>query len=313
VADVAIGNRFPPTEMYQVVGLTQTHRVGAATGGDVGTSYDLLSPGFFRTVNAPIRTGRDFDWSDDVAHPPVAIINQALADKLFPGTSPLGQQLQIGTRFKPAAVVGVVGDVSPGDYRLRDLPMAYLSILQQDSTPYNVPNVVYRAAAGIQPAKAVVQAIESHGRHRVAYIRTVAAEMEIFWLRERALQSVAVVFGLLSAIIGGLGLFALLEHDVSARRRELGVRLALGASTARIARLVVSDVAVLIAIGVAIGVPAALGAGRAARALLSNLSPYDGASVGVAGACLAIVILIATARPGLTAARTKAADALRAD
>lgn len=91
------------------------------------------------------------------------------------------------------------------------------------------------------------------------------------------------------------------------------MRLALGASAARIARLVVADVAVLIAIGVAIGLPAAFGAGRAARALLSNLSPYDGASIGVAGACLAAVILLAVARPGLRAARTRAADALRAD
>ena len=314
VTNAALAQSFPTTQLYQVVGLTKAHLVPSEPGsGDVGTNYDYISPGFFQTIRASFRDGRDFDWSDDASHPSVVIVNQALADKLSPATSPLNQPLQIGTMFKPAAIVGVIHDASPGDYRLRDLPMAYLPLLQQDPRLVSSPGIIFRTAGALQPEQAIVRAIESHGRHRVNYARTVTAEVELFWLRERALRSVAVAFGLLSAIIGGLGLFALLDHDVSARRRELGVRLALGASAARIARLVIADVAVLVAIGVAIGVPAAFGAGHAARALLSNLSPYDGASIAVAAACLAAVILVAIARPGLRAARTRPADALRAD
>jgi predicted permease len=312
VTGVALSSGFPTTQLYQVVGLSLFRRVGAEPGGaDVGGTFDYVSPGFFSTLGVPLDAGREFDWSDATGHPAVVIINRALQSRVLPASAALGARLRLGSSGE-ATIVGVVPDVSSGDFRLRDLPEAYLCILQ-DSRSLNAPIVVLRTFGRDSPTTAVKQLVESAGRHRVPWVRTIAAEMNLFWLREQALASVATAFGALSLLICGLGLYALLHQSVNARQRELGVRMALGASGGGLLLMVVRDGAQLALLGAAIGIPLALAAGHAAQALLSGLLPYDVRSIQVALAVLAATALLATLRPGLSAARTRPSDALRAE
>jgi ABC-type lipoprotein release transport system permease subunit len=241
----------------------------------------------------------------------VVIINRALQTRLFPTGDAVGARIQMGTSAE-ATIVGVVPDVSSGDFRLRDLPEFYSCAFQ--SPQYLSAAVIVLRTSGPNPSStAVKQVIESAGRHHVPWVRTIAEEMNLFWRREQALASVASAFGTLSLLISGLGLYALLYQTVNARQRELGVRMALGASGSRLLLMVLRDGARLALIGAAVGIPLALAAGRAAKALLSGLLPYDVRSIEIALAVLTATALLATLRPALSAARTRPSDALRAD
>jgi putative ABC transport system permease protein len=312
ITGVALSSTFPSTQLYQVVGLTPVRRVGAEPGvADVSGMFDYISPGFFSTVGVPLDAGRECDWTDVVGHPPVVIINRALQTRLFPTGDAVGARIQMGTSAE-ATIVGVVPDVSSGDFRLRDLPEFY-SCAFQSPQYVNAAVLVLRTSGPNPSSTAVKQVIESAGRHHVPWVRTIAEEMNLFWRREQALASVASAFGTLSLLISGLGLYALLHQTVNARQRELGVRMALGASGSRLLLMVLRDGARLALIGAAVGIPLALAAGRAAKALLSGLLPYDVRSIEIALAVLTATALLATLRPALSAARTRPSDALRAE
>jgi len=312
VTGVALSSTFPSTQLYQVVGLTPVRRVGADPGvADVNAMFDYISPGFFSTVGVPVDAGRDCDWSDVVGHPAVVIINRALQTRLFPRGDAVGARIQMGSTPE-ATIVGVTPDVSAGDFRLRDLPEFYSCAFQNPQ--FVTAAVIVLRTSGPNPSGTTVkQVIESAGRHHVPWVRTITEEMNLFWRREQALASVAAAFGAISLLICGLGLFALLDQSVNARQRELGIRMALGASGGRLLRMVLRDGAQLALIGAAVGLPLALLAGRAAKALLSGLLPYDVRSIQIALAILAATALLAILRPGLSAARTRPSDALRAE
>jgi predicted permease len=312
VTGVALSSTFPTTQLYQVVGLTPVRRVGVEpAAADVGGMFDYISPGFFSTLGVPLDAGRECDWSDVVGHPAVVVINRALRTRLFPTGDALGARIQMGSTAA-ATIIGVVPDVSAGDFRLRDLPEFYTCAFQ--SPQYLNAGVLVLRTSGPNPSGTTVkEVIESAGRHHVPWVRTITTEMNLFWVREQALASVAAAFGALSLLICGLGLYALLDQSVSARQRELGVRMALGASGGRLLRMVLRDGAQLAILGAAIGIPLALVAGHAARALLSGLWPYDVRSIQIAVAVLATTALLATLRPALSAARTRPSDALRAE
>jgi predicted permease len=312
VNGVALSVSFPTTQLYQVVGLTPFRRAGGQSESvSAGGTSDYISPGFFSTLGVSLTEGRDFDWSDDVAHPPVVIVNRALESRLFPPGDAVGARIQLGSRGE-ATIVGVVPDVSSGDFRLRDLPEVYSCLLQ---TPQfmNASVIVVRTAGSTPGGATIRQVIEAAGRHRVPVFRTIAGEMDQFWLREQTMASVAAAFGALSLLTCGLGLYALLDQSVRVRRREFGVRLALGASAGRLLRMVVVDGGRIAAMGLVLGIPLALLTGRAARALLSNLLPYDWQSVGLALGIVAATAVFATLSPGISAARTSPGESLRAE
>lgn len=130
VTGVAIASALPTRALYQVVGLSPFRRGDAQPStGEVGGTFDYISPGFFAALKVRLDGGREFDWSDTVGHPPVAIINRALADKLFPRHDAVEARLRVSSSVE-AAVVGVAPSISIGDCRLRNLPAVYMPFLQ---------------------------------------------------------------------------------------------------------------------------------------------------------------------------------------
>jgi putative ABC transport system permease protein len=310
VSGAAIASLFPTTQVRHVVGLTPMKRPDLPDAPEVGGNNDFVSPGFFATIGDPVLRGREFDWSDTPGHPEVAIINRALAEKLFPEGDAIGSHLRIGTTGV-TTIVGVVGNASSGDPRIRDLPTAYQAIFQEPRYA-NSAVLTLRAQESTGTADAIRRVVETAGRHRVPAIKTIDQETDVFWLRERTLAWISGTFAMMSLLIGAIGLYALLDHAVASRARELGIRMALGASNASVLRLILREGFVLVATGGAIGAPIALVAGKAAQSLLSGLSPYDAASMATALSALGTAGLAAALWPALRASHTVVSDALRA-
>ena len=313
VTGAAVSLAFPTTEVRHVVALPQFRRAGAEPGSqNVGARLDYASPGFFATLDVPVLEGRDLTWSDDEKQAKVAIVNRALASRLFRDGAAVGSSIQYDAAGGPASftVVGVVDNASPGDVRIGELPIVYLPLLQHPQFMAAPILVVHtRNDAGLE--QAIRKVIEPSGRHRVAGVQTIQNQADRFHMRERVLAGLASAFAALSLLVGGIGLYALLTHAVLRRRREVGLRMALGATATRVVTLVMRDGLLLVTTGIVLGVPAALASGRAAGALLFTLSPYDATSLVVSCLTIVGVAVLACGWPALGATRLVPADALR--
>ena len=271
----------------------------------------MVSPGFFDTIGLPILQGRGFTWQDTHDQPRVAVINRTFAERMFPGGPWIGQQVRARSRNITLEVIGVAADASPGDRRINGVPLMYLPFLQEPSFANTPVLLVRTGAAGLLPQ--VSKQLANRGRHEIASLQTIDAQTERTIVRERMLSSLARAFAALGLVIGALGLYGLLAYAVSQRRRELGLRMALGATAERLIRMVVREGMVLAAIGVVLGVPLAIAAGLASRGLLFNLSPFDATSLLLASAVLLVAAFLASYIPASSAARIELSQALRQD
>lgn len=240
----------------------------------------------------------------------MATINKALAARLFPNGDAIGQRFRINDRNEVVSIVGVAADASPGDFRIGQLPTVYRPLLQAPQF-LNSPILLVRASDSGGLAQRLRAIIEGANRHRFGVLQTIEDQTDRFLVRERLLSAVASAFAGLSILVGGLGLYALLAYAVVRRTRELGVRIALGATRATVLRLVIREGIILTTFGLALGMPLALVAGRAAAALLFSGSPYDPIMLTSAIAVLISTALIACALPALRASRIEPIQALR--
>jgi predicted permease len=300
---------------FPTVDLSQGRSVVARRGGspiETPAIFDVVSPGFFTAAGIDVLRGREFTWHDAPRQPHVAIVNASLASSLWGADDPIGQHILLGRppSQRDATVVGVVADASPGDPRLMGVPM-YFTALPQSPNLASTANLVVRHSGGPSFAERLQSVVAQASRHYPTRIEPVDAQLERLLVRDRLLASLSFVFALIGLTVSAIGIYALLAHAVAARTRELGVRMALGATRKRIVVSVGREGAWLMAIGVAAGTPLALGAGRAAQALLFGISP---ASVAVLGSAIGVIMLVgalAIAVPALRAARCNVPQALR--
>jgi predicted permease len=282
---------------------------------EVTAAFEQVSPGFFRTIGASVLAGRDFDWSDNASSRAVAIISENLAHRVFPSRDFIGRQIRIGTNPGSQAVeiVGVVGDIRLGDVREAAPPAVFRPLLQEPT--YQVIPVLLVQSESNSPALVddVRKTVWSLGQEYAPNLMMLDEQMSQFLLQERILAALSSVFGGLASLLAFLGLFALLAHTVTLKTREIGVRVALGATTGGILRMVVLHGFMLAAIGVVAGVPLALAAGRIARSTLFGLSWSDPFAVGLAAGTFLAIGLLAGWLPARSAARIDPVIALRAE
>jgi ABC-type antimicrobial peptide transport system permease subunit len=207
-------------------------------------------------------------------------------------------------------VVGVVANATRGDPRIADAPTVYLPGLQVPSR-FVAPMVIVRAQSRPDLNAALQSAIVPLGRHAVSFVRSVDDQMDRHLARERVVSYLSAAAAGLGLIVGALGLFGLLAYAVSGRTREIGLRMALGSTRGRLARMIVSEGMLLVAIGVAIGLPGAYGAGWLALSLLYGVAPSDPTTFVGAALLMLAVAAIACSIPALRVARIAPADALR--
>ena len=276
--------------------------------------FNRVTPMFFQTLDTPILAGRDFSVHDTKGSPLVAIINQAMARKFFAGINPIGKFYH--EAMKPGVVistlvVGLVKDAKYGELRETTLPTAYIP-MSQDEDPWGSNIFEIRTAGGattlISPVKA---AFEQTNRYLNLEFNTLALQVNESLNRERLLASLSGFFGLLALLLAAIGLYGVMSYNVVRRRSEIGIRLALGAEQKTILWMVLREVLLLVAGGMAVGFLAAAASTRLIRGMLYEISPSDPGTLALAGTILLAVALLAGYLPARRAARLDPMSTLR--
>ncbi len=281
----------------------------------VDVLYNRTGPGYFKTMDTALLAGRDFDQRDDLTGPKVAIVNEVFAQKIFGGGNPVGRTFRVqGPAGKPDLVYQVVGMVKNTKYyELREdfQPISFLPVAQ---APYadSYATYVLRTNASVGGVlRAATAAVGEVNPGIGIQFSVLTTQLKESLLRERLMAALAGAFGVLAGTLAVLGLYGVVAYMVARRRNELGVRIALGAGRGRVVGLVLKEAAVLLVIGLAVGVGLSLWAARAATAMLYGLKPYDPVTLGGAVLLLATVALIASYGPAYRASRLDPMDALR--
>ena len=285
---------------------------GAAPGTDAASVvyFNTVSSGYFRTTGMTLLRGRDIADSDIRTAMPIAVVNEALVRRFFPGQDPIGRQISIG-RDDSRQTLQIVGVVSDAKYqRLQEEPrsVAYLPWLQQ-----RVENMFLELRAGSPAAVAEAVRREASSIDGVVpvHLQTVDERIRESLVTERVLATLAALLAGAAAILACAGLYGLLAYAVARQTREIGLRLALGAHPRAVTRKVLTDSLVLTAIGVALGLGGALALGRFARGLVFEIAPADPVSIAAAAVLMLVVAALASVIPAWRAARIDPVVALK--
>jgi predicted permease len=269
-----------------------------------------VGPGFFEAVGMSLVDGRAF--SDADAHPSadVAVINHSLATFLFGDQNPIGRRIRMNPRGHLHAVIGVVNDAKQVSPRDRGMGVVYL--------PLRGFGHVVLAVRTIGPPADAAPVIRHQltaiaGDLPIEKVRTIAEVLDNAIAQERLMSAIGLFLGALVISIGCVGLYALMAYNVARRTRELGIRLALGATSRRVVLMVLQDSAAVVLPGLAIGVPLGVAASRSLSSQLYGVQAHDLGTVVAVALTLAVVALLATVRPAQIAARIDPIALLRAE
>ncbi len=284
---------------------------GIARGGSAPLmDLQQVSPGYFRTIGTPLVRGRDFDASDTPNGTEVAIVNESLAKRLWAGKDPLGHRVSFDNGESWITIVGIAGDVR--QYGLASGPSdaVYAPLTQAPSLGLRA--IVRGRGDAATLAKSVIGAARE--------VDPVIAADEILTLDQargdalagaRLTAMLLTLLAVVATAIAASGVGGVLATSVSRRRREFGLRLALGADRSHVLWTVLRDTVVLAALGLAIGVAASLSLGRLMRAFVFEVAPNDPLTLAAVCATLAAVALVASAAPARRAARVEPMVAMR--
>ncbi|HKE18343.1 MAG TPA: ABC transporter permease [Kofleriaceae bacterium] len=281
----------------------------------VDAFFNRISPGYFRTLGTQLVAGRDFRDTDTTQAPSVVIIDEELARQLLHGANPLGRRLSVepGSREAPAVyeIVGLVRDAKYGALREDRTPLVYVPTAQ-NREPETYSQLVIRAAGPLAAvAAAAEQAVTEIVPSATLDWQALDDEIRETLRTERLLAALSGFFGLLAALLAGIGLYGVVAYSVARRTHEIGIRMALGATRRRISAMFLGEAIRLLAAGLAVGVAVSLLAGRAAGSLLYGLAPRDPLTLVLAGAVLAAITCLASVLPAWRAASVDPMAALR--
>ena len=288
------------------------------TGADTATRRDLavnlVSPDYLRTVGVPLAAGRDFTARDTRAAPTVAVVNETMARRYWPGGRAVGGRLVLGT--VDVTVVGVARDAGYVELGEERRPFVYLPIAQAPGDVMANQLAVLVRATG-RPADAVPllrDAARALDRDvPVLEAGTFDGMLAQLLLPQRLAATLLGLFGALTLLLAAVGVYGVIAYAVGQRTREIGIRVALGASRRRVLGDILGRGAWLVAAGVAIGLLLAVAAGRVVAAFLFGVGATDPWAFGGSALVLGAVALIATYLPARRASRVDPATALRAE
>jgi putative ABC transport system permease protein len=297
---------------------------GSPNPPDGGEAVQFLSVGsdYFRVVEAPAISGRDFNGGDRTATLPVAIVNRSFAARYWPRQQPLGKRLRYIDRKKPAewlTVVGVVPNIMQGDPTRREFkPLVYLPF-RQAPTALGVSFLLRTGVPPEQVAQAVRLKIQKLDPDVILKkFTTLKASfgfdpdrMDRGHSEMGKYAAVAPIFALMALLLAAVGLYAVIAHSVSQRTKEIGVRMAIGAAAEDIRGMVLRDGMLPVAIGMILGLAASLAVNRILQSQLVGVPPYDPVTMAGAPVVLILVALLACLIPARRAMNVDPAVALR--
>jgi len=285
--------------------------------GDDLTPVDIepIGPDYFRTLETPLLAGREFSNADRAGSPKVAIVNQSMARHFFGNTNPIGRRVSIpGYRADTSwlEIVGEVRDIKVHDLREPTTLMLYVPMFQAPEG-----GATFEVRTAIDPASAqaaILSAVKAiDGRLPVYSVKSLSDQLDDSLVEERLVASLSSVFGLLALLLTCVGLYGLMAYTVNRRTGEIGIRMALGAQRGRIARMVLRETLLLVACGLAIGVPVAALLSHWIASQLFGLHPGDPTTFVAACAAMAAVTIMASYLPARRAASVDPMRALRSE
>jgi predicted permease len=291
-------------------------------GESAGAALNAVSPGYFKTMGIPLLAGREFDSRDDhaTALPEgwpyrVAIVNETFAKRYFKGLNPVGRRMGIGSApgtTTPIEIVGLVKDTRYAAIREEQSAQAFFPYLQAtieylsayvrtDGDPSVVMHAIRREMSALDPQIAI------YG------VSTLEERVERSVVNESMIASLSAMLGAMATLLSIIGLYAVMAHTVTRRTREIGIRMALGASARGIASRLLREAGALIATGLVVGLMVAWWLGRYVQSQLYGVMPADRETVALAALILTMVAGVASLLPALRAARLTPMSALRDD
>ena len=263
--------------------------------------YNEVGPKYFATMGIPLMSGREFNRTDDEAAALVAVVNETMAAKFWNGRNPIGERVQVKGRWRQ--VVGLAKDSKYQNVREARKPFFYVPLRQNFSR--NAGLFIRTALSPETMAKVMAREVHVLDGNLALYeVITLQEQLD----RSTSPQKVAVtligVLGGLALLLAGIGLYGVMSYTVWQSRRELGLRMALGASASSLLRLVMARGLALTGGGIVLGAVAAVGLTRLLGNVLYNVSPRDPLAFGQAFAVMISVSLAACLLPALRAART---------
>lgn len=274
--------------------------------------FRQVSPEYFETMRIGVVRGRPFDATDREGAPRVALINQAFAQRAWPGQDPLGRQLYLGVTGDTVTVIGVTRDIRSTAVTGLNPFVTWVSDAQGGG---EYKTLVVRAEGNPSGLHESIRRITVEVDPRIAINRPTTMTDVVSGALSQPLQLrfFLSLFGVLALALGVVGIYSVASYAVSRRRAEVGVRMALGASPGRVLREVVRGAVVPVAIGAGIGLAGAVAAARAIAGFLYGVSATDPLSLGVAAGALLLAGSLAAAIPAFRASRVSPVESLAAD
>jgi putative ABC transport system permease protein len=276
-----------------------------------------VSSNYFQTLHVPILAGRTFNDSDRTSGRSVLIINKSMAERYFPGVDPIGKRLQTGDPDPTSpweTIIGVVGDVKYSGLDSGPTPQLYVPYSRQGWASFSEQMYLIVRAKGdpLSVVPAIRTQLAALDRNvPLARVVTMEQQMGTSLDQQRFRTLVLGAFAGLALLLASFGIYAVIAYFVEQRTREIGIRVALGATRGDIVRLVIRQALTMSAIGVAFGVAGALILTRALKSLLFSVSPTDPISFAATIALLMGIAVLASYVPALRAMKVDPMVALR--
>ena len=280
----------------------------------IDVSFNRVGIDYFRTLQLPLRMGREFNSQDTVSSPRVAIVNEKFARQLGE-SNPIGRRVVVETTpTEPETtyeIVGLVRDAKFEELKEDLIPVIYLPALQ-DPQPTTWRQFLVRSSLPqAEITASVSRALNEVNPSMDTVFEWFETMVQGSMLRERLMATLSGFFGVLALVLAIIGLYGILSYAVASRTNEIGIRIALGARTREVVSLIFREALLLVAIGIVAGIPAVFVVARFAQTLLFDLSPTDPVSLILAGFLLLMVGVVAAYLPARRATRIDPLVALR--
>jgi predicted permease len=282
---------------------------GRASRDQDQSMMNEIGSGFFGKMGIPLIAGREFSDSDNLAGPKVVVVNEQFVKKILDGRNPIG--LKFGTDKPDMEIVGVVKNSHYSGVK-QEPPVLYYTPWRQDKELNSISFYVRSALPAAQTIPQIRRVVASIDRDLPAErLRTLDEQILNNIQNDRIVLQLAGTFAVLATVLAMLGLYGVMAHSVTRRTREIGIRMALGAAPGRIRGMVMREMLWILAIGIAIGVPAAMALAQATESQLFGVKSRDLAVVVGAVVALSVTASIAGFLPARRASRVNPMIALR--
>jgi predicted permease len=301
----------------------------ARMNGESGSSWDRVSADYMATLGMTILRGRGFTEADNETTAPVAVVNQAFVKRFFKdGEDPIDQHfgLDLPQNASTYRIIGVVRDAKFAGFALQRpaRPMFFAALAQDVDYKDDIMRPVELRShfvggmllktelppGALEPVLKKMLA-DADPNMTVIAVRTLREQISLSFAQERAVASLAGLFGIVALLLAAVGLYGVTAYSVAQRTNEIGIRMALGASRASVIRMILRGASIRVLLGLGFGIPLAIGAGRLISAQLYGVSSWDPFALLMAAATLALSAFFAAVIPARRAASISPLDALR--